>query len=175
MSKALKKTLLALFTVTTLAFTAAGQSQGQGQGTATAAAASATSSTSASASAGPESAGLSSNTSVNAELVGTVDARKCQPGQEITAKTTQDVKENGRVVLRKGTRLVGHVTQAQTRSKENAESSIGIAFDEAVMKDGTHVPFHAGIQALAESQASAENAMYSGGGGGGMMGGGGMA
>ena len=102
-----------------------------------------------------------------------MDASKCQPGQEITAKTTQDVKQNGRVVLRKGTRLVGHVTEAQARTKENAESSIGIAFDEAVMKNGTHVPFHAAIQALAESQASAENAMY--GGGGGMMGGGGMA
>ena len=200
MSKVLSKTVLALFTVTTLALTTAGQataskpteqssqqqtrpasqpaqsgqsSQGQGQETSASASATTTSSTSASANAGPASAALASNTNVHAQLMGTVDASKCHPGQEITAKTTEDVKKNGHVALRKGTRLVGHVTEAQARTKENAESSIGIAFDEAVMKDGTHVPFHAGIQALAESQASAENAMY--GGGGGMMGGGGMA
>ena len=178
MSKGLNKTLWAPLMVGMLALTAAGQSkqasQERQQGTSAAASASATNSTGASANAGPASAGLASNTTVNAELAGTVDARKCHPGQEIIAKTTQDVKENGRVVLRKGTRLVGHVTEAQERTKDNAESSIGIAFDEAVMKDGTHVPFHAGIQALAESQASAENAMYSSGAG--MMGeGGGMA
>lgn len=143
--------------------------------------ASASGSASASANAGGTSAGLSSGTTINTELQTTLDARKCHPGQRVVAKTTQDVKENGHVILRKGTQLIGHVTEAQARTKANAESSVGIVFDEVVMKKGQEVPFHAAIQALAAAQstsaASLDNDMMepSGapmGSGGGSMGGG---
>ncbi len=146
-----------------------------------AASASASGSTNASANAGVRSADLSSGTTINTELQTTLDARKCHPGQRVVAKTTQDVKEDGHVVLRKGTRLIGHVTEAQARTKANAESSVGIVFDEAIMKKGQEVPFHATIQALAAAQAtsaaSLDNDMMepSGapmGSGGGAMGGG---
>jgi len=148
-----------------------------------AASASASGSANASANAGGTSANLSSGTTINTELQTTLDARKCHPGQRVVAKTTQDVKEDGHVVLRKGTQLIGHVTEAQARTKANAESSVGIVFDEAVMKKGQEVPFHATIQALAAAQsssaASLDNDMMepSGapmGSGGGAMGGGSM-
>lgn len=119
------------------------------------AAVSASASTSASANAGPASANLSSGTTLNAELVTSLDAHKCHPGQRVVAKTTRDVKEDGHVVLHKGTRLIGHVTEAEARTKANAESSLGIVFDEAVSKNGESVPFHAAIQALAQSQSQA--------------------
>lgn len=154
-----------------------------------AASASASGSANASASDGGTSADLSSGTTINTELRTTLDARKCHPGQRVVAKTTQDVKEDGHVVLRKGTQLIGHVTEAQARTKANAESSVGIVFDEAVMKKGQEVPFHATIQALAAAQstsaASLDNDMMepsgapmgSGGGAvaGGMAGGAGSA
>ena len=116
--------------------------------------ASASGSASASANAGGTSASLSSGTTINTELQTTLDARKCHPGQRVVAKTTQDVKQDGHVVLRKGTQLIGHVTEAQARTKANAESSVGIVFDEAVMKKGEEVPFHATIQALAAAQST---------------------
>jgi hypothetical protein len=154
--------------------------------------ASASASASASANAGPASANLSSGTTLNAELVSSVDAHKCHPGQRVVAKTTRDVKEDGHVVLRKGTRLIGHVSEAEAKTKANAESSLGIVFDEAVMKGGQSVPFHAAIQALAQVQSQAavggDDLMGSGGGmgsagamgaggsrGGGMLGGAGSA
>ncbi len=145
--------------------------------------ASASGSANASANAGGTSAGLSSGTTINTELQTTLDARKCHPGQRVVAKTTQDVKQDGHVVLRKGTQLIGHVTEAQARTKANAESSVGIVFDEAVMKKGQEVPFHAAIQALAAAQstsaASLDNDMMEPssapmGPGGGSMGGGAM-
>ena len=155
------------------------------------AAVSASASTSASANAGPASANLSSGTAVNADLVTSLDAKKAHPGQRVVAKATQDVKQDGHVVLRKGTRLVGHVTEAEAKTKANAESSLGIVFDEAVMKGGETVPFHAAIQALAESQSAATmgndnlmasgdamgsaGAMGSGGARGGLVGGAGSA
>ncbi|MHB8539909.1 MAG: hypothetical protein ACYDCD_03065 [Candidatus Acidiferrales bacterium] len=142
--------------------------------------ASASNSGSASANAGGNSANLSSGTAINAELLTTLDARKCHPGQRVIAKTTQDVKQDGHVVMRRGTRLIGHVTEAQAKTKANTESAVGIAFDQAEIKKGQEVPFHAAIQAVAAAQtmsaASLDNDMMepSGppmGSGGGAMGG----
>lgn len=159
----------------------AAQSNDKQSGAQGAASVSASASANASASGGGTSAGLSSGTTINTELQTTLDARKCHPGQRVVAKTTQDVKQDGHVVLRKGTQLIGHVTEAQARTKANAESSVGIVFDEAVMKKGQEVPFHATIQALAAAQstssASLDNDMMEPSGvpmssGGGSMGGG---
>jgi hypothetical protein len=172
MKSVVRKFFVISFLTAMAAFAAAAQSSQQQ----TQVSASASSSASASASAGPASANASSETNVNAQLTSAVDARKCHPGDEIIAKTTQDVKEGGHVVFHKGTRLVGHVTEAQARTKENAESSLGIAFDEAVMRDGTRIAFHASIQALAETQAAANAGFDDGdammGGASGMAGGG---
>ena len=97
---------------------------------------------------------LNSGTTLQAELTKSLDAKKAKPGDEVTAKATQDVRSNGQVVVRKGSKLVGHVTEAQARSKENAESKLGILFDHAVLKDGSQVNFNAVVQALAAAQTS---------------------
>jgi hypothetical protein len=115
--------------------------------------ASAANGNSASASAGPAAIQLDSGTMVNAVLVKSLDARKCKPGEEIEARTVSDVKQHGHLVLRKGSRLYGHVTQAQARTKGNAESSLGLAFDSVVMRDGKQVPLHLGVHALAAAWA----------------------
>ena len=126
---------------------------------------------------------LVSGSTINAELVKPVDARKAKPGDAVVARTTQDVKSDGHVVIPKGSRLVGHVTQAQTRAKGDSQSSLGIAFDQAVLRNGEQVPMSATIQALAAAQSSAALASDDGmssmpamapvsaGGGGGLLGG----
>jgi type IV secretory pathway VirB10-like protein len=43
------------------------------------------------------------------------------------------VKLNRSVVIPKGSRLVGHVTEVKARSKDQATSVVGIAFDRAVL------------------------------------------
>ena len=131
--------------------------KGKGGGASTAANASASSSNSASASAGPRAVQLNDGTTVNAVLVNSLDARKSKPGDKIEARTTSDVKQDGRVALKKGSRLEGHVTEAQARSKENAESALGIAFDSVRLKNGEQAPVHLGVQALqaASSETSA--------------------
>jgi hypothetical protein len=156
MKKPLKLLLIPLLTIAA-AFPAAARAAQQSQP------ASASATASASANAGPASAHVASETVVNAELTSSVDARKCHPGQEITAKTTQDVKQDGHVVLRKGTRLVGHVSETEVRTKDHAQSSLGIVFDDALLKNGEQVPFHASIQALAQTQVAAGAAFDDGG------------
>jgi hypothetical protein len=95
------------------------------------------------------SGALSSGTTLQAELTKSIDAKKAKQGDEVTAKLTQDVKGSGQVVLHKGTKLVGHVTEAQAKTKDNSESKLGIAFDKAVLKGGQEMAFNGVIQALA--------------------------
>jgi hypothetical protein len=105
---------------------------------------------------GPNSLALSEGTTMNAALAGSLDVKKNKPGDRIEARTTQDVKQDGKVVLRKGTRLVGHVTEAQARAKDQTQSQLGVAFDHAELRDGEQVPLNASIQALAAAQSTAQ-------------------
>ena len=71
------------------------------------------------------------------ELTKTIDAKKAKTGDEVVAKVTQDMKSSaGDVIVAKDTKMVGHVTQAQARTKEQKESEVGITFDKAVNKSG---------------------------------------
>jgi hypothetical protein len=101
-----------------------------------------------------EGSQLHSGSTVQAELVKPVDARKNKVGDEVIAKTTQDVKSEGRVVVPKGSKLVGHVTEVKAHSKEQATSTLGIAFDHTILRNGTEMPLALSIQAIGRSQAS---------------------
>lgn len=82
------------------------------------------------------------------QLTKTVDAKKVKTGDEVVATVTQDMKaNNGDVVVPKDTRIVGHVTSAQARNKEQKESELAIAFDHAVVK-GDQMPLPMSIQAV---------------------------
>jgi len=107
---------------------------------------------------------LSNGTQLQAELTKSVDAKKAKAGDEVTAKVTQDVKVNGSVVLQKGSKLEGHITEAQAKTKEG-ESKLGVLFNVAVSKSGQEVPFNGVIIAFS---APAEAPPTSSLGGGGM-------
>jgi len=127
---------------------------------------------------------LAGGTTLQAELTKSLDAQKAKPGDEVTAKVTEDVKSNGKVVVHKGSHLVGHVTEAQARGKDHAQSALGIAFDKAVLKGGQEMAFNGTVQAIAPPARGAlagagdESTMVGGGaapraGGGSRSGGGG--
>ena len=66
-----------------------------------------------------------------------------------------DLKTNsGEIVVPKDTKVVGHVTEAQTRSKEQKDSQVGIIFDRAVMKNGGEMQMPMSIQAIIAPQGS---------------------
>jgi hypothetical protein len=112
---------------------------------------------------------LQAGSTVQAELVKPLDAHKNKVGDEVVAKTMHDVKSDGHVVVPKGSKLIGHVTEAKAHSKDQATSELGIAFDRAVLKNGTEMPLAMGIQAIGRSRASAaameDDSMASGGAG----------
>jgi len=131
----------------------------------------------ATANAVDNSASISNGTKIDASLATSLDAKHSKVGDEVEVRTEEDVKQDGKVVLKKGARLVGHVTQSQARANGQSQSQLGIAFDHAVLKNGQEIPFSASIQALASAQsaaaassAGADDMMASGGGMGAMQG-----
>ena len=91
-------------------------------------------------------------------LTKTIDAKKAKTGDEVVAKVTQDMKStNGEVLVPKDTKVVGHVTEAQPHSKEQKESQVGIAFDRAVMKNGSEMQMPMSIQAIIGQQNDQNN------------------
>jgi hypothetical protein len=126
----------------------AGQTQAQASGNASA-------SSSASAQNGQANGSLANGTAINAELSSPIDSKKCKPGDAVNAHSTEAVKSEGKTVIPKGARLVGHVTQASARAKGESESSLGMVFDKAILKNGQEIPLSAGIQAIAAAQSNA--------------------
>jgi hypothetical protein len=83
------------------------------------------------------------------QLTKGIDAKKVKTGDQVEAKVTQDLKTaTGVLVVPKDTKVMGHVTQAQARNKEQKESQLGLSFDHAVMKNGGDVPLPMSIQAV---------------------------
>jgi hypothetical protein len=111
------------------------------------------------------SASIGHGTELNATLTKPVDARKAKPGDEVTATVSEDIKSSGQVLIKKGSKLTGHVTTVRPLGggKKSAESGagsrLGIVFDRAVLKDGTSVPINATVQALAAAESSASMGM----------------
>src|SRR3984957_10078470 len=95
-------------------------------------------------------------TLINAELNASLDSKKVKPGDAVNAHTATDLKTNdGRIVLPKGTKIIGHVTQASARGAGQPESSLGLVFDKAILKSGQEIPLTASVQAWGAPPSSA--------------------
>ena len=92
------------------------------------------------------------------QVTKTVDAKKAKTGDEVVATVTQDMKTtNGDVLVPKDTKMIGHVTGAQARNKEQKQSELAIAFDKAVVKgDSMQLPMS--IQAVIAPPTNSNNA-----------------
>jgi hypothetical protein len=92
---------------------------------------------------------LASGTTLSAQLSQTVDSKKAQPGDTVIAQTTEAIKSDGKVVLPKGTKVMGHVTRATARANGDSDSVLAVQFDRAVLKNGHSVSLQTVVQALA--------------------------
>ncbi len=139
--------------------TQASSDQKAKKGAAAKASASGSASSSTSASAGEGSVNLSGGTTIEAVLSSSLDTRKNKEGDQVVAKTTKAVKSDGKVVIPKNSKLIGHVTEAKARAKGESESTLSVAFDRAVLKNGQEIPVHVVIQALAAAETTTSAAL----------------
>lgn len=158
-------------------------SHAQAQATANAAAR-AVSTSQAMASTKGQSAEIKNGTKISAKLMSSVDARSARPGDKVVAKVTKNVKQHGRIVVHKGDRLIGHVTNVKSAAKGQAGSALGVKFDQLVAGHSTtqlntvltsilSVPGSnsEGPEPMQAPPMAAPVAAPAGGGGGGLLGG----
>jgi hypothetical protein len=81
------------------------------------------------------------------QLTKSLDSRKLSAGDSIEAKVTSELRWNGTVVPR-GSKVMGHISEASSRAKGAPASALGIVFDRIALKDGTDLPLKANIQAV---------------------------
>jgi hypothetical protein len=95
---------------------------------------------------------LDSNTQLAGQLENSLDARNAKVGDRVALKTVQAVKQNGEVVVPKGARLLGQVTEVQKRTKSNGESRIGVLFDR-LQKGSLDMPITATIVSITQARS----------------------
>jgi len=86
-------------------------------------------------------------TLVRAEIEKPIDAKKAQVGDQVFAKTTSDLKSDPTGLATHGCKVLGHVVEV-TQHQCDSTSTLGIAFDKMVLKDGTEIALPAMIQAI---------------------------
>lgn len=92
---------------------------------------------------------LQSGTQIAGQLQNSLDVKKVRVGDEIVLKTNQVIKQNGKVVVGKGARLVGRVTEVQTKANGNAMSKVAILFDR-LEQGGQQLPINAVITSVTQ-------------------------
>ena len=97
---------------------------------------------------------ISAGTALEAQLQSVVDVRKGQVGDQIILRTTKAIKQNGEVLVPKGTQVLGRITEIQRRTKDNAVSRVGMVFDRIQGKD-LDAPVNLSIVSVASAATSA--------------------
>jgi hypothetical protein len=97
---------------------------------------------------------LAAGTSLEAQLQQTLDVQKASVGDEVVLTTTKAIKQNGQTVVQKGTRLVGRVTEVQRKTKDQAQSRLGVIFDRIEGKN-LSAPLSATIVSITRANAGA--------------------
>jgi hypothetical protein len=77
-----------------------------------------------------------------------LDSKKRKSGEEVVVKVAANVSLPGGSVISRGTKVVGHVTEAKARSGGDSESSMTIAFDKINTQDGKTLAISGVMQAV---------------------------
>lgn len=101
------------------------------------------------------SSALAGGTQFDAVLKTMLDTQTAKVGDRVTGETTSAVKQDDNVVIPKGSKLFGHVTQVSAAANAASSSSISVLFDQAVTPQGWSIPVHAVITGMSASGAAA--------------------
>lgn len=111
-----------------------------------------------------ESAEVKAGTKIKAELESTLDTRTAKPGDEVVARVTKDVKQDGKKVVRKGDLLKGRIGEVEADGAAESGSRLNVVFDRLVQGESTsrlNAVLTAVLSTPAEEQARREEMMTS--------------
>jgi hypothetical protein len=98
---------------------------------------------------------LESGTSLDAKLISSLDVKKTKVGDEVVLKTTESIRQNGEVIVPKGTKLIGRITEVQQKTKENKTSKLSMVF-ERLQNKSLAAPINATIVSIASARGNAQ-------------------
>lgn len=90
---------------------------------------------------------------VTGELEGKLDSKTARVGDRVVLKTTEKVETSDGTIIPRGSRLVGHVTEAQPFDNKVCPGRIAIAFDRAELKNGQSITIYTLIKGVNASVA----------------------
>ena len=91
---------------------------------------------------------------VSGELAGKLDTKSAKVGDQVVVKTTETARMAEGVVIPKGSRIVGHVTEVQAHSSGQQDSHVAVQFDRAELKDGRSLAIRSVVVSVSPSLAS---------------------
>lgn len=83
------------------------------------------------------------------ELAKSLDSRKLKQGDPVEARLVDQWRAADGTLVPPGSKVWGHVTESSARAKGDAQSQLGIIFDQIALKDGRKLPLKASMQAIA--------------------------
>lgn len=95
----------------------------------------------------PMAMSFTSGTLIRVKLDKTVDAKRAQVGEQVVAKTVDDLNSVPPGLATKGCEIIGHVVEV-TQHQGDTPSTMRIVFDKMVLKNGTSMALPAFIKAV---------------------------
>ena len=89
---------------------------------------------------------INPGTVIQVEMTSELDVKRAHAGDVFRVRLWEDVTSGGKVILPRKTLILGHVVDAQARTKTNPDSKLTVAFDKAVLKDGSELPLQAVVK-----------------------------
>jgi hypothetical protein len=86
---------------------------------------------------------------VIAVLSGSVETKTAHVGDEVSLNTISDVFVDGAIVIPRGSRLLGHLSEVAIKGKDQPESVLAFSVEKASLKSGVDIPLQAIVAALA--------------------------
>jgi len=80
-----------------------------------------------------------------------LDSKKLKDGDVVICQTAAALHARSGFLIPSGSKVIGHVTAAQARSKGDPQSSLAIAFDKIVIGKNEDIPIKGTVQAIAPS------------------------
>lgn len=97
---------------------------------------------------------------VFAVLTKPLESKSASAGQELTLRTISDVTVEGAVVIPKGSRLLGRVTEVRVKGAGVAQSALSVVIEKALTPDGAELPLQAIIAAVAAPMDKSPDPTY---------------
>lgn len=92
-----------------------------------------------------------SGTTLPVRLLRSLNSDKDGPGKTFEVKTTQAIPLSGNQMIRKGTRIMGHIVSTQASDPSNRVPQLTVKFDNLVYSSDKQAPILVGLRAMAST------------------------